>query len=210
MKVSAAAASVAPGMPLSRDRSVNMEIAKPCTTDSRGAFATMAAVCLLLLFVVFAPAQALAQNATTTRTLDLKAAMQGIAYQASYTGDANSNNTATVQYRQTGTATWRNAYIVINGNLINPFNDRRATIDGVSNPYYHQFRGSIVGLQPGTSYDVLVTMADPDGVSGSALSGTIITAALAPPSSTKVSVNAVLTQSGSSSNYATMDCAGAS
>src|ERR1051326_425035 len=86
---------------------------------------------------------ALAQNATTTKTLDLKAAMQGIAYQASYTGDGNSNNTATVQYRQTGTATWRNAYIVINGNLINPFNDRRATIDGVSNPYYHQFRGSI-------------------------------------------------------------------
>jgi hypothetical protein len=147
---------------------------------------------LLLLFVafVFGSAHTVAENATTTGTLDLKAAIEGLAYQASYTGDANTNNTATVQYRKTGSGTWLNAYIVINGTLINPFNDRRATINGVTNPYYHQFRGSIVGLQPGTSYDVRVIYSDRDGVTGGpALTGTISTAATTPPTGATIQVS---------------------
>jgi len=188
---------------------------------------------LLLLLISSA---ALATNNTTPVKLDLKAAMEGIAYQASYTGDANTNNTATVQYRKTGSGTWLNAYIVINGTLINPFNDRRATIDGVSNPYYQQFRGSIVGLQPSTSYDVQVTYSDPDGVvGGPTLTGTILTATTTPPhpgstltvtddtsfnnalaavtAGQTIHVNAgnytgtkTLTISGNSSNYIVVDC----
>src|ERR1051326_1506695 len=175
-------------------------------------------------------------NTTTVGTLDLKAAMQGIAYQACYSGDANTNNTVTVQYRQTGTGTWLNAYIVINGTLINPFNDRRAIINGVSNAYYQQFRGSIVGLQPGTSYDVQVTFSDPDGVvGGPTLTGTISTATTTPPhtgttitvtddtsfnnalttvtAAQTIHVNAgnytgtkTLTVSGNSGNYIVVDC----
>src|ERR1051326_1671703 len=80
-------------------------------------------------------------NTTTVGRLDLKPAMQGIAYQACNSGDANTNNTVTVQYRQTGTGTFFTVSTTINGQLINPFNDRRATINGVSNRYYQQFRG---------------------------------------------------------------------
>ena len=120
-------------------------------------------------------------NATTVGTLDLKAAMQGIAYQACYSGDANTNNTVTVQYKQHSSGTWLTASTTLNGRLINPYNDRRATINGVTNTYYQQFRGSIVGLQPNTNYDVQVTFSDSDGVvGGPTISGTISTVTTTP------------------------------
>src|SRR5215510_14502883 len=50
IKVSSAAATV-PRTPTTGDRSVNMEIAERCTTDSKGASATMKVLGLLLLLV---------------------------------------------------------------------------------------------------------------------------------------------------------------
>jgi len=56
------------------------------------------------------------------------------------------------------------------------------SISGHTNPYADQARGSIVGLQAGTTYEVSLTFSDPDGIVGSAtLTGTVATIAPTAP-----------------------------
>jgi hypothetical protein len=100
-------------------------------------------------------------NTTTTGTLTLSSTFECISVRAAFTGDPNANNSATIQFRRTGDTVWKSAYT--------PIIDRRASISGHVNPYVNQVRGSIVGLQSGTAYEVAVTFVDPDGVTGSAV-----------------------------------------
>jgi hypothetical protein len=79
---------------------------------------------------------------------------------------------AAVQYRVTGSGTWRQAYP--------PFVDRRATLGGVANPYVGEARGSIVGLVKNSSYDVQVQWTDPTGP-GVPTVGTVSTLSDTPP-----------------------------
>src|SRR5439155_992976 len=63
-----------------------------------------------------------------------------------------------------------------------PIVDRKMSISGHTNPYADQARGSIVGLQAGTTYEVSLTFSDPDGIVGSAtLTGTVATIAPTAP-----------------------------
>ncbi len=131
---------------------------------------------------------------TVLGTLTLATTLQSISVTAPYTGDSNSNNSATVQYRVTGSGTWLNAYT--------PYNDRRATLGGMANPYVQQFRGSIVGLTAATSYDVQVTASDADGGSGT-VNGSVSTLTSSPPtggSTITVSDDATLASALSSVN----------
>src|SRR6266571_5275721 len=76
---------------------------------------------LFVLLVTVSPAEATpgctgaggSSNLTTVVSLDLKAAMQGIAYQACYSGDANSNNFAIAQYKQNSATQWLDAYTTV-------------------------------------------------------------------------------------------------
>ena len=129
-----------------------------------------AAVALGLL----APAPALALTAVTTGALDLKVTFRCISVRAAFTQDDNANATATIRYKKSSDGTWKLAYP--------PIVDRRAAINRTANPYVNEARGSIVGLDPNTSYDVEVTWSDPDGVSGTnPRTGTITTLSYDPP-----------------------------
>jgi hypothetical protein len=113
-------------------------------------------------------------NGTTPGVLTLSSTFECISVRENFTGDPNANNSAKIQFRKSGDALWKDAYA--------PIIDRRASISSHANPYVNQVRGSIVGLQPGTAYEVAVTFVDPDGISGSAtLTSTVSTIAPAVP-----------------------------
>jgi ribosomal protein L14 len=67
----------------------------------------------------------------------------------------NANTTCNVQYKVTGTSTWSNGYPLSFDSRAHNANDI-AGYQSVVRPA-NEYRGSIVGLQPGTSYDVLLT-----------------------------------------------------
>jgi hypothetical protein len=138
--------------------------------NSRKIFAILFSLFLAGLFLT---PEAEAQNGTTPASLILSTTFQSISVKAPFSGDANANNSALIQYRPTGTTTFLNAYT--------PFIDRRATLGSVTNPYNSQARGSIVGLMPNTSYDVQVTWTDPDGVTPQPAIATISTLSYTPP-----------------------------
>jgi len=140
------------------------------STIQRARSLTAAAIAAVLLTA----SAAAAQNGTSVGTLSLSSTFNAIGVRAGFSGDSNTNNSATLQFRPTGSSTWLDAY--------RPVVDRRSTVGGQSNAFINQFRGSIVGLNAGTSYDIRLTIADPDGVSGGpALTGTISTVDTAPP-----------------------------
>ncbi len=112
-------------------------------------------------------------NCTTPGTLTLTATIESIGFRQAFSGDADGDNSATVQYRTTGVGVWHNAYA--------PYTDRRATLNSVANPYANQFRGSIVGLASNTSYEVIVSVTDPDnGGQVSQITGTVSTVNTSP------------------------------
>jgi hypothetical protein len=65
----------------------------------------------------------------------------------SITGDANHDGTTAVEFRISGTSSWRAALPLV-----------RVDYNGAN-----MFAGSILFLLPGTSYEVRLTVADPDG-----------------------------------------------
>lgn len=121
---------------------------------------------LILLVSFFLSTNVFALDTTTPGTVVLVPTINCIGVTAPFTGDDNANNTATVEYRETGsTSNWYPSYI--------PYIDRRALLGNESaNGYQYQARVSIVGLDEDTSYDVRVTWSDPDGIVGSSSSTT--------------------------------------
>jgi len=109
-------------------------------------------------------------NCTVVGTINLSATFEALSYQVNWTGDANGDNSATVRFRASG-GRWHDAYP--------PLTDRRATIGGDTNPYANQFRGSIVGLTANTTYDVSVTVHDPNNANATVV-GTISTVTTTP------------------------------
>src|SRR5262245_38350818 len=83
---------------------------------------------------------------TTPGTLTLSSTFDAISVRASFTGDPNGNNSASIQFRRQGDTSWKNGFT--------PIVDQRTSIAGHTNPYVNQARGSIVGLQAGTTYEV--------------------------------------------------------
>ena len=131
---------------------------------------------------------------TTPGTLTLSSTFDAISVRASFTGDPNGNNSASIQFRRQGDTSWTNGFT--------PIVDRRTSIAGHTNPYVNQARGSIVGLQAGTTYEVSLTFADPDGVVGQAtLTGTVATIApAAPVSGAELFVDAAAPSGGNGSS----------
>lgn len=80
---------------------------------------------------------------------------------ATISGDTDGDATATLEYRLVGDPTFRPAQPLNHPTFVPPNNTRLV--------------GSLFGLSPGTSYEVRVTVVDPDGVGGT----TTMTAGLA-------------------------------
>ncbi|MBI3539270.1 MAG: right-handed parallel beta-helix repeat-containing protein, partial [Candidatus Eisenbacteria bacterium] len=107
-----------------------------------------------LAALVLLAAPAAAQNASTAGAIELYPTMQAVGVRLAYTGDANLNATAHIEWRVQGAATWQ-----IGVDMTRITNSRWA--------------GSVLWLDPGTAYDVRAVITDPDG--GGATAGTVRT-----------------------------------
>jgi hypothetical protein len=82
-----------------------------------------------------------------------------IGFSVIYEGDENENGTAKVEYRKAGEATWREGHP---GIRIWHATDFSSGFSGSQN----EWSGRLFHLEPGTTYDVQLTIMDPEGVSG--------------------------------------------
>ncbi|MGH9627473.1 MAG: hypothetical protein ACRD7E_03800, partial [Bryobacteraceae bacterium] len=103
------------------------------------------------------------QNAVTAGRLHLDPpTLENFGFWWSITGDANRNSRVTADYRVSGEADWRPALplLRIGGEQVGRDREKLKYIvpDG--------FAGSILNLNPGTDYEVRLTLLDPDGTSG--------------------------------------------
>ena len=76
-------------------------------------------------------------------------------------GDANRNASVEVAFRKRGSESWRPALPLLRLQGERIYAESR--IDLIAP---NMFAGSVLDLEPGTAYDVRLTMADPDGVQG--------------------------------------------
>lgn len=81
------------------------------------------------------------------------------------TGDDNRNSTVDLSYRVAGASQWKEAQPLLRMGGERVF---RAT-EFLDYTVGDRFAGSILDLQPGTEYEVRLTMKDPDGVKGQAI-----------------------------------------
>lgn len=97
---------------------------------------------------------AAAQNASTPGSLELYPTLEAIGVRLAYTGDADGDATASLEWRLAGAGAWTPG----------------VTLTRITNA---RWAGSVMWLAPGTAYDVRVTITDPDG--GGVASGTVTT-----------------------------------
>src|SRR3954452_12193562 len=79
-------------------------------------------------------------------------------------GDTNRNATVEVRFRKAGTDTWRPALPLLRIGGERVYRERESMTYTVP----EGFAGSILNLEPATSYECEFTLKDPDGVTGSA------------------------------------------
>ncbi len=80
-------------------------------------------------------------------------------------GDDNRNATVDVRYRKAGSSEWRQALPLLRIGGEKVYRDQYK----MSYIVPHGFAGSILNLEPATSYECEFTMKDPDGVTGEAV-----------------------------------------
>jgi hypothetical protein len=90
------------------------------------------------------PSAALAQNGSTPGSLELYPTFEAIGARLSYTGDANGNATARLEWRAAGAAGWTP------GHEMTRITDSR-------------WAASVLWLSPSTAYEVRAVIEDPDG-----------------------------------------------
>jgi hypothetical protein len=116
---------------------------------------------LILLVGTAPPVFAAPGDETTVGSLDLTATFECISVYSNFSDDDNEDNFASFEWRKAG-GSWKQGMALTV--------DRRATVtseDGTyTNDFQNQWRGSILGLTPGTQYEVRVTYTDPNGVFG--------------------------------------------
>jgi hypothetical protein len=130
----------------------------------RGAFALGA-----LLFASSLPAAP--GDATTSLELKIDpATLTALGFEWFIDGDNNRNATATLSYRKANTSAWKTGMPLFRlqneqvGTAFRMF--RNAGQLDFTAP--NAFAGSILDLEPATSYEVRLTLSDPDGVTGQA------------------------------------------
>jgi hypothetical protein len=85
------------------------------------------------------------------------ATLKCLAFRWFITGDANGNGTVTVSYRKQGETQWHESLPMLRVN--------REVVDREVHPFTsgNLFAGSVLNLEPGTSYEVRFKLSDPDG-----------------------------------------------
>jgi hypothetical protein len=121
----------------------------------------MRAVTLLL----FAACVLQAQNSTRPGRFHVEhPTLLNLGFEWLIEGDENRNATVDVRFRKVGTTEWRTGLPLLRIGGERPHRDRESMTYTVP----HGFAGSILNLEPGTSYECEFTLRDPDGVQGQA------------------------------------------
>ena len=107
-----------------------------------------------VLVLLFAARAAHAADAVTPGAVTAPyPTLENIALEWALTGDDNANATATVRFRKTGSGAYRDGLPL--------FRVPAGESQGFSWP--NKLAGSLFGLEPGTDYDIELTLSDPDG-----------------------------------------------
>ncbi len=113
----------------------------------------------------FAAGALFSQNATQPGRFHVEhPTLHNLGFEWSIAGDANRNATVEVRFRKAGDSAWRPALPLLRVGGERVYRERELMTHTVP----HGFAGSILNLEPATSYECEFTMKDPDGVSGQA------------------------------------------
>ena len=106
-----------------------------------------------------------AQNATRSGPFHVEhPTLLNLGFEWLIDGDANRNATVELRFRKVGTTAWRPALPLLRIGGERVFRDRESMTYTVP----QGFAGSILNLEPATSYECEFTLNDPDGVTGQA------------------------------------------
>jgi hypothetical protein len=106
------------------------------------------------------------QNATQAGRFHVEhPTLLNLGFEWAIEGDANRNATVEVRFRKTGSTDWRPALPMLRIGGERVYRERESMTYTVP----AGFAGSILNLEPATSYDCEFTLRDPDGVSGQAV-----------------------------------------
>lgn len=108
-------------------------------------------------------------NTTTVGSLTLYSTINCISVYSPFTGDDNADNSTVLEYKKSVDVAWITAHPLVvdrRTQLVGIQLGASATATTITNPWGSQYRGSIVGLDAGISYDVRVTYTDADGIVG--------------------------------------------
>ena len=110
--------------------------------------ASLTTAALVVSLLLGAPSLASAQSTgVVPGNLRAYSTIHSIGLEWHVTGDGNHNASATVEYRAQGSEAWRDALPLVR----------------VDNNGANMLAGSVLFLEPGTLYDVRVSLSDPDG-----------------------------------------------
>lgn len=128
------------------------------------------------LFIVLSCSLA-AENATRSGRFYVEhPTLLNLGFEWAIDGDANRNATVEVRFRKTGTEAWKPALPLLRIGGERVYRSR----ENMTYTVPHGFAGSILNLEPGTSYDCEFVLKDPDGVTGSALQHATVTTRIEP------------------------------
>ncbi len=120
-------------------------------------------IVLFLIFIpLFSPAQPAGDAVTAGAFTVEPPTLRNLGFEWAIGGDANRNATVAVSYRKQGADEWRDGPPLL-----------RIGGEPAGEPVWHYttphlFTGSILDLEPATTYECRFTLADPDGVEGEA------------------------------------------
>ncbi len=115
--------------------------------------------------LLFAGCTLQAQNASRPGRFHVEhPTLLNLGFEWAIEGDANRNATVQVRFRKVGSAAWRSALPLLR------IGGERVSREQYNMSYIvpHGFAGSILNLEPATSYECEFTLHDPDGVTGQA------------------------------------------
>ncbi len=115
----------------------------------------------LLLLVVGAPVAAAAQNATTPGAASSPyPTLENLAVVWEISGDDNLDGVVTVRYREAGAKDWRNGLPLFR---IPAGSNSTGSFGTGNGRWSNKHSGSVFDLKPDTTYEIELTLTDPDG-----------------------------------------------
>ena len=118
-----------------------------------------------IAFLLFAACALHAQNSTSSGRFHVEhPTLLNLGFEWLIDGDANRNATVEVRFRKVGATAWRPALPLLRIGGERVYRDRESMTYTVP----EGFAGSILNLEPATSYECEFTLRDPDGVTGQA------------------------------------------